>query len=143
VDSRGRLAFCGGWRSSDRGFYVAALRLDRTVRWAHNYLGDKHYGWARALAIDAADRVCVTGNTRGLLVDATFCPGPVATYAFTTAGERRWRSLWPGSSVVWTSPEGPAPHDIAVWQSSSAWVCGTTEDRAGTGPDQFVIGWGL
>jgi hypothetical protein len=143
VDGRGRLAFCGGWRSADRGFYVAALRLDRTLRWSHNYQGDRHYGWAKAIAVDTADRVSVTGNARGALVGTVFCPGPVATSAFTTAGERRWRTLWPSSDMTWVTPEGPAPRALAVWRASAVWVCGSTEYRETTGSDQFVVGWPL
>jgi len=143
VDGRGRLAFCGGWRAADRGFYVAALRLDRTLRWSHNYQGDRHYGWAEAIAVDTADRVSVTGNARGALVGTVFCPGPVATYAFTTAGERRWRTLWPSADMTWITPDGPAPRALAVWGASAVWVCGSTEYRQVTGSDQFVVGWPL
>jgi hypothetical protein len=143
VDSRGRIAVCGAWRASNKGYYVALLRRDGSVVWEHNFAGDRTQGWARMLAIDASDRVCVSGSGRGVWLDETYVLGPVATYAFSRAGALRWWCTWPTSFAPSAGLSGPQPADIAVWQSSNVWLCGSTDERAGTGIDQFVIGWVL
>ena len=150
VDSRGRIAVCGGWRVSNKGYYVALLRRDGTVVWSHNYAGDKSYGWAKMLAIDASDRVCVTGNGRGawLGVSApspvTFVAGPVATYAFSRAGTLRWSCKWPAGfdpAVGAPRPRRPTTSSSGSRRTSgSAVTPGSPPPR---GADQFVIGWGL
>ena len=141
VDSLGRLAICGGWRYSDRGFYVALLRRDGTVKWSHNYRGDKYGGFAKAIVVDAADRVCVTGNGPGSgSLHTIDNDGSIATYAFSRAGALRWSWLWPVSSAAF---QVHAPYDIAAWRSSSVWVGGSSDQGPVTGPDQFVIGWAL
>jgi hypothetical protein len=142
-DGRGRIAVCGAWRRSDKGYYVALVRRDGSVVWEHDYSGDRTLGWAKKLAIDASGRVCVTGRSRGAWVDESYVVGPVATYAFSRAGTLRWSFRWPAGFVPSESEQGPWPNDIAVWQSSNVWVCGASNDRAGTGVDQFVIGWAL
>jgi len=143
VDSRGRIAVCGAWRVSNKGYYVTLVRRDGSIVWERNYAGDRTQGWARMLAIDVHDRVCVTGNTRGARLGDSYVVGPVATYAFSRAGALRWWSTWPASFAPAAGLPGPHPSDIAVWQSSNVWVCGSSDERAVTGVDQFVIGWAL
>jgi hypothetical protein len=139
VGSLGRIAVCGGWRRSGKGFYVVLLRRDGSVRWSHNFRGDNVSGFAKGVVVDTADRVCVTGNAPGTQ-GATYNPGRIATYAFSRTGVLRWSSLWPTALIP---SNGPEPRDIAAYQTSNVWVCGSSDDRPGTGPDQFVIGWGL
>lgn len=143
ADSLGRLAICGGWLASDKGIYVALLRRDGTLRWSHAYSGDRYFGWAKAVAVDDSDRVCVTGNSRGAYVGGVFTAGPVATYAFSAAGTLRWWYKWPAAYVPSTAIHQLEPHDIAVSQSSNVWVCGSSDDRPITGVDQFILGWVL
>jgi hypothetical protein len=141
VDSQGRLAVCGAWRSSDKGFYVALLRRDGAVKWSHNYRGDKYGGFAKALVVDAADRVCVTGNGPGTdILHPVDNGGGIVTYAFSRAGALRWWYSWPVSP---TALAGRIPYDIAALQASNVWVCGSSDQGPATGPDQFVIGWAL
>lgn len=144
ADSLGRLAVCGAWRASNKGYYVALLRRNGTVKWSHNYRGDKTYGYAKEVVVDGSDRVCVTGNAPGTRDTGGTCRrGPVATYAFSGAGVLRWRSKWPTTFAASTAFHQLETRDIAVWQSSNVWVCGSSDDRSDTGPDQFVIGWAL
>jgi hypothetical protein len=143
VDSRGRIAVCGGWRRADKGSYVALMRRDGSLVWSHNYAGDKIQGWAKMLAIDASDRVCVAGNGRGAWAGTLYAAGPVATYAFSRAGTLRWSYTWPAAFVPTVGAPSPVPNDLVTAQSSNVWVCGSSDARAGTSVDQFVIGWGL
>ncbi len=143
VDSAERIVICGGWRRGDRGFYVAALRKDGAVAWSHNYAGDRTGGSAKLLAVDAAGRVVVAGNGRGARIDGRYAAGPVKVYALNAAGALRWTSAWPVPLEPGLGPHTLGVDDIAVWQTSDVWVCGTSDDRPGTGPDQLVLGWAL
>jgi hypothetical protein len=143
VDDAGRIAVCGGWRRTDRGFYVAVLRRDGTVAWSHNYAGNKTHGDAKLIAVDAAGRMVAVGNGPGSLLDGGYAPGPIKAYAFTRSGGLRWSSTWPVPLVPGTADGTLQLGDIAVWQASNVWACGTSDDRAGTGPDQLVLGWTL
>jgi hypothetical protein len=143
TDDHGRIAVCGGWRRAGKGYFVGLLRPDGAVVWSHNYPGDARTGFAQLVAVDGDGRVVVAGNAPGSLAGDVFAPGPVQVYAFTTTGEPRWTSTWPTPSTTGTADHTLQLYDMGLWRDTAAWVCGTSDDRPGTGPDQLVLGWTL
>lgn len=138
VDSLGRIAICGTWPRGSRGFYVAVLRPDGSVKWSHDFrYGGIDYAWfsTMGLIVDTKDRVCAA---------CVGLDGRIDAYAFTRAGRLRWSSAWSSSPIPGgASSEGPTLRDMVGWGSSSVWVCGATGSRPETGLDQYVVAWPL
>lgn len=131
VDSRGRIAICGSWPRRDRGFYVAVLRKNGSIKWSRDYATARS---ARRLVVDASDRVCAVG-----VVPA----GAVVAHAFARDGVLRWSSAWTSSPTPGSNPHLPGVGDMVTNGRRNVFVCGATDLRPGTGSDQFVLGWPL
>ena len=133
VDKRGRIAVCGGWERPDPDFYVALLKPSGALRWSHAYDNYANRDEALSLVIDSSDRVCAAG-------DIDVDPGikQVGVYAFSLAGALRWYCRWPEPAVG-----AEDVREIARWQSSNVWVCGSGYVGPATGEDQVLLGWGL
>ena len=134
VDHSGRIAVCGSWQNVDPDFYVAVLTTAGVPVWSQSY--DGGYGMpdeANALIVDASNCVCAAGvSEEDPDVSRTL------VYAFSTAGDPRWRSSWP------TSATGAASvRDIAAYHSSNVWTCGSSYTGVDRGSDQLLLGWNL
>jgi uncharacterized protein (TIGR03437 family) len=118
----GGRVFVGARPSSD--VFVARLDADGNTMWA-TYLGGSSTDSARAMAVDAAGAVYVTGATQS----GDF---PATAGAFATTGQSFVAKLNADGTLAWSTYFAGQPNAIAVDEAGHAYIAGLTNGQLPT-----------
>ncbi len=131
VDSSGNVYVTGSSDGSSTSFDYATIKYDThgNMLWIARYNGPGNTrDSARAVAIDNAGNVYVTGTTGTQPISGQ--GGDYATIKYDADGNQLWVARYNGPSI--SSPFGESARDIAVDNSGNVYVTGFS-DATGTG----------